>query len=299
MRTFLKWAGIALAGLLGIVMVAALFGYFSSESRINSAYAIEPQELALPTDAADVAEGRRLLAIRGCADCHGSDLGGELLIDDPGLGTVYAANLTTGQGSAILDYGPGDWERAIRHGIGTDGRSLIAMPTGDYAMMSDEDIGRMVAYLETVPAVDREPVANRFGPLGRALLVAGQLPFLSAETVDHTVSAPRSVTPEVSVAYGQYVATTCTGCHGPDLGGGPMPGAGPDDTPAANLTPSGNLANWSYDQFAETLSTGVTPEGKVLDPSVMPWPITTEMTDIEREALWVYLNSLQPAPAAN
>lgn len=299
MKSFLKWTGILLAGLLGIVLIAGLFGYFSSESRANKVHAVEPQAMAIPTEAAEIEEGRRLVSIRGCADCHGADLGGELLIEDPALGTVYAANLTTGQGSAVLNYGPGDWERAIRHGIGTDGRSLLAMPTGDYAMMSDEDVARMVAHLQTVPPVNREPVPNRFGPLGRALLVAGQLPFLSAETVDHTVAAPKSVTPEVSVAYGQYVATTCTGCHGSDLAGGSMPGAGPDDAPAANLTPSGNLGNWSYEQFAEALNTGVTPEGKVLDPSVMPWPITTEMTDVEREALWLYLNSLQPAPAAN
>ena len=31
-----------------------------------------------------------------------------------------------------------------------------------------------------------------------------------------------------------------------------------------------------------------------LDPAVMPWPIAAQMTDVEIEALWLYLQSLPP-----
>lgn len=299
MRTVLKWVGVGLAALLGIVLLGALFGFVSSEQRIARAYDVPPAALDLPSDAASIEEGGRLVAIRGCSDCHSSDFGGAVFIDDPALGTFYAPNLTSGQGSAVAGFTPGDWERAIRHGIGSEGRSLYVMPVGDYNGISDEDLARMIAYLQTLPPVDREPVEHRVGAMGRALFVGGMLPLLSAETVDQSLAAPKSVTPEVSAAYGQYIAATCTGCHGRDLAGGPLPGAGPDDIPAANLTRAGHLANWTFDDFRNALSTGVTPEGKVLDPQVMPWPITLQMTPVELEALWLYLSGLAPVPSAN
>jgi mono/diheme cytochrome c family protein len=299
MNRAVKWIGAILAGLLGVVLLATLFGYFSSEQRIARAYDVPPASLALPADAASIEEGRRLVAIRGCSDCHEGDLGGAQFIDDPALGTIYAPNLTPGQGSAVVGYTPGDWERAIRHGIGPDDRSLYVMPVGDYNGISDEDLAQMIAYLQTLPPVDRKPVEHRLGAMGRALFVGGMLPLLSAETVDQSIEAPKSVTPDISTAYGQYIAATCTGCHGRDLAGGPLPGAGPDDIPAANLTRAGNLASWTYEDFLKVMQTGVTPEGKVLDPAVMPWPMTLEMTPVELEALWLYLSSLEPIATAN
>lgn len=63
-----------------------------------------------------------------------------------------------------------------------------------------------------------------------------------------------------------------------------MPGAGPDDLPAVNLTPAGHLASRSQEDFNRTMRTGTTPEGNALDPAQMPWPITELMTDDELAA---------------
>jgi mono/diheme cytochrome c family protein len=170
------------------------------------------------------------------------------------------------------------------------------MPSGEYAGLSDEEVGRMVAYLRTTPPVDRELPASSAGPIARGLLVTNQLPLLlTAEVIDHDNLPPQSVVPEASVEYGAYQATTCTGCHGKDLGGGPVPFSPPDRPQAANLTPSGDLARWTLDDFKATLRTGVTPEGRQLDPRDMPWPLTSQMTDVELEALWQYFQSLPPA----
>ena len=73
-----------------------------------------------------------------------------------------------------------------------------------------------------------------------------------------------------------------------------MPGSAPGDPRSANLTPAGNLANCTVDDVKTALRSGMTPEGKVLDPAVMPWPIAAQMTDVEIEALWLYLQSLPP-----
>jgi hypothetical protein len=40
------------------------------------------------------------------------------------------------------------------------------------------------------------------------------------------------------------------------------------------------------------LRTGVTPEGKKLNPKFMPWTMTKDMTDDELKAIYLYLKSL-------
>ncbi|MDX1613549.1 MAG: cytochrome c [Candidatus Promineifilaceae bacterium] len=294
MRRVLKWVGIVLGSLIGLVIIAYLAMTVIVNQRANREYEIETAELTIPTDAESIAEGGRLVAFRACTDCHGDDYSGDVLIDDPAIGTIYAANISGGAGSPTADYTPRDWDLVIRHGVGPDGTSLWAMPSSDYARVSDEDLSLMIAYLESLPPVDNELPEPELGPLGTVLTALGQLPAFSAEAIDHDNPPPAVVQAEVSVEYGEYLATTCTGCHGMNFAGGPIPGAPPDYPPAANLTPAGNLANWTQEDFITTLSTGVTPEGKVLDPQYMPWPITEPMTDDELTAIWLYLQSLEP-----
>ena len=294
MRKVLKWVGIVLAGLIGVVAVAALAGYIVSERRIAQTYTIADEALTLPTDAAGLAEGQRLVIMRGCTDCHTPDLGGQVFIDDPMLGVIATANLTSGQGSATAAYTIADWERAIRHGVGPDGRGLLVMPSYEYAGLSDEQVAQMITFLQTAPPVDRVPAEPVLKPLGRALFLMGQLPLMPAELVDHDVAHDASVPARASTEYGAYLSTTCTGCHQRNLAGGAVPGSAPGDPRSANLTPAGNLANWTLDDFKTALRSGMTPEGKVLDPAVMPWPIAAQMTDVEIEALWLYLQSLPP-----
>lgn len=298
MKKVLKWVGIVLAGLIGVAAVAALAGYIVSERRIARTYAIADEALALPTDAASLAEGQRLVTMRGCTDCHTPDLGGQVLIDDPMLGVIATANLTSGQGSATAAYTVSDWERAIRHGVGPDGNGLVIMPSYEYAGLSDEQMAQMIAHLRSVPPVDRVPAEPVLKPLGRALFLMGQLPLMPVEVVDHDVAHIASVPVEASAEYGAYLSTTCTGCHQPNLAGGVVPGSAPGDPRSANLTPAGNLGHWTLDNFKHTLRNGTTPEGKTLDPAVMPWPIAAQMTDVELEALWLYLQSLPPASPA-
>lgn len=298
MRRVLKWLGILLLALVGIVALVALGGYIVSERRIAKTYAIADESLALPTDAAGLAEGQRLVSIRGCTDCHAADLGGDILIDDPMLGTFATANLTGGQGSATAGYTVADWERAIRHGIDSDGRGLLIMPSYEFAGLSDEQVAQMIAYMQTMPPVDRVPTEPVLRPLGRALFLMGQLPLLPAEKVDQDMAHVASVPAEASAEYGAYLSTTCTGCHQANFAGGPVPGSAPGDLPSANLTPAGHLSNWTVDDFKNTLRAGITPEGKTLDPAVMPWPVAAQMTDVELEALWLYLSSLPPVQTA-
>lgn len=86
MKKVLKWVGIFLAGLVGIIVLIALTGYIASERRINKTYTIAVEPLTVPTDADSIEEGRRLTIIRGCVDCHGADYGGTTLLESSLIG---------------------------------------------------------------------------------------------------------------------------------------------------------------------------------------------------------------------
>lgn len=239
--------------------------------------------------------GRHLVEHRlGCAECHGEDYGGKLFVDELPVLKLVPPNITPA--GVVAGWSAGDWDRAIRHGVREDGRAAI-MPSGDYAGLSDQELSDMITFLRSVPPVERSPGATEVGWLGRLLIAAGRLP-IAAEEIDHRAAPPTTPPPAaVTAAFGAHVGQACTGCHGANLSGGPIPGAPPDWAPAANLTshPTG-LAAWTEDQFLSFLDSGVRPDGSKAAPS-MPLNITRGLTRTERQALWAWLRSLPPRTA--
>ena len=61
LKKILKWVGIGLGTLLGIVLVALAVIYGISVMRLNKSYTVPATTLTVPTDAATVAEGKRLM----------------------------------------------------------------------------------------------------------------------------------------------------------------------------------------------------------------------------------------------
>jgi len=293
LKKILKWVGIILAGLIGLLIIAGVLAFVVAGVRGNKSYDINAANLTIPTDEASIQEGARLVAIRACSECHGDHFEGQLLFEDPAMGAFYPRNISGGKGSRTGSFTAADWDRAIRHGIDQDGKPLKLMPSTDYARISDEDLALMIAYLESLDPVDNSPPITSLGPLGTVLVATGLFPYAAAE-IDHDSPPPVSVSREVSAEYGAYLAAVCTGCHKPDFSGGSQLGAPPDSLPPANLTPAGDLAHWTQEDFINTLRTGVTPEGESLDPDEMPWPITTLMTDDELASIWLFLSSLEP-----
>lgn len=291
-RKVLGWSGRIVGGLVAIIVVAYGAVHVVSVRRANASV-IVPAHFAPGVDYADpavVAEGARLAQVRGCVDCHSATLGGKLFIDDPMLGTVYASNLT--RGGRGRDMTPADWELAIRHGVRRDGSKLAVMPSTEYNSLTDADVAALIAYARSVPPVDGGPFPSpKLGPMGRALFVAGQLPAYPALLMEHPTAHRASITPEVSVEFGEYVVHGCTGCHGPNFSGGRIPG--PPDAPlAANLTPdSTGLLGWTEADFIRALREGVRPDGRRLDP-FMPVALTKAMTDTELKAAFLYLQGL-------
>src|SRR5262250_1470398 len=112
------------------------------------------------------------------------------------------------------------------------------------------------------------------------------------------------------LAHGKYLVQLggCTDCHTPghllgkpDLSrflggsdvGSEVPGLGVFVAP--NLTPDKvtGLGNWTKDQIAAAIQTGVRPDGRILAP-IMPWRAYAGLTKSDAGAIADYLKSLPP-----
>jgi cytochrome c553 len=295
MRKLLKVLGYAAAGIAAVLVAVATVVYVSSNTKLRKTYAVTPRPVLIPRDAASLARGQHIAETRGCNDCHGKDYAGAKVIEDGAMGRVYGPNLTRGKGGVVAAFHDEDWVRAIRHGVATDGHGLFIMPSEEYSHLSDDDLGAVVAYLKTVPPVDRESVPLQYGPVSRVLLTLGKMK-LAAESIDHANLAPLGVPKAATVEYGRYLAHACVGCHGPNFSGGKIDIGPPDWPQARNLTPdpSGNLAHWTQADFFRAIREGRRPDGSELN-SVMP-RVFGGMDDVELGALFMFLRSLPPVP---
>ncbi len=293
MGRVLKWVAYLVGALAVLLAVAVGVIYVWSNSYINRKFKVEAQAFAIPTGPAAVKEGERVFTTRACADCHGKDLAGVVVVDDPVVGRFAGVNLTKGKGGQGSELSDMDIARAIRHGVAPDGRALVFMPSTDFHAMSDGDLGALIAYIRSVPPVDKRSLPQRPGPLARLLFLQGKMAYLvSAEYIDHTAQ-PSTVTPGVTVEYGRYLANGCTGCHGFGFSGGAIPGAPPDWLPAVNITPHPvtGLGKWSEADFSKAVREGVRPDGvKVRFP--MPWQNFSQLNDTEVKALWMFLKTV-------
>jgi len=297
MQKLLKWLGIIIGGLLllGIILVGSVFAI--GKSRLNKSYNIEPESVAIPSDNASLERGKYIVTTT-CTGCHGENLAGTVLLDDPGLGYFPAPNLTAGKGGIGGTYADADFVRSIRHGVRPNGMPLMIMPAGAFYYFSDADLGSIIAYVKSVPPVDNELGKKSAKPMGYILLGAGQFgDILAAETIDHTGPRPSAPAQAVNAAYGEYLVNTgdCKACHGVELSGAQP--AEPGAPFAPNLTPGGDLANWTTENFIALMRTGKTPEGKMLDDA-MPWEHIGRMTDDDLTAIFLFLESLPAAETA-
>jgi ABC-type uncharacterized transport system YnjBCD permease subunit len=131
----------------GFLAIAVLIGlalsitYLASEPQLRRTYEVALRPIVVPTDAASIAEGRRLATIRGCNDgCHGKCVSGTVFWDEPWIARMVAPDLTR-----------------------------VA------AQLSDEELGRIIAFLRSLPVGDGPEAEIEFGPLGRIELLKNPL----------------------------------------------------------------------------------------------------------------------------
>lgn len=203
----LKWTGISLVALL---LLAAGLLYGVSEYRLNKTYDVPLTAIAVPHDAVSITEGKRLTGIYHCGSCHGGRYEGREFMKVDNVATLIAPNLT----ACIPAYSDPELARLVRHGVKRDGHNAWMFTSRMYTPITDADLGKMIGYLRTLKPVSGPDLPpNSFGPVGRALVLAGELPIV-AETIDHRASQTLGQDTSV-VGRGKYLTMTiCSGCHG-------------------------------------------------------------------------------------
>jgi len=286
----------AIVAALAAIVAALALVYVVSEWRVRRIHEVAGVDFVVERTAEARERGRHLAtAVAQCAFCHGQAFDGLIAVDDWPVGRLYAANLTPGRGGVGARYAAADWVRAIRFGVRPDGRSLLVMPSDHLTVMSDDDLGDLIAFLESLAAVDREWPERRVGPLTRLALVAGLAPeILPAERIPSGLERPDPGSAP-SAALGAYLVAlgSCRVCHRDDLRGGLHPLSLPGEPPPPDLTTAGPLADWSEPDFFRAMRKGRTPDGRALDPTYMPWPHYAGLRDAELRAILAYLRTVE------
>jgi len=120
--------------------------------------------------------GRYLVRIAACGDCHSRAqkgprpendplylAGSEVPFEDPGLGKVYARNLTSDPDTGLGRFDAAAIKQAIRTGTRLDGKRMAAPMstlTRHYSAMTDGDLDAIVTFIKSLPAA-RNRVAER------------------------------------------------------------------------------------------------------------------------------------------
>lgn len=224
----LLWIPVAL-----LVAVAAVSGWTwqRSEAHLTSFRDPPPFTTPIPTDAASIAHGRHLALTRGCVSCHSSKdelLDGDPFYDLPGGGHAIAPGLP----KLARTHSAAEIERAVRHGIGVDGKALYSMPSFGFARLTDTDMAALIAFLRSKPVIDKPLKTSNLGPKLRWDIATGKdaaVPAFVPKVAPLTFQGD----PDPAVRRGEYIAmTACTECHGFSLrGDSPFdePGKAPPD----------------------------------------------------------------------
>ena len=244
-----------------------------------------------------------------CFQCHSEVAwekpGAQPKVGKKGAGTVFAEDgmqwLVAPNITPDVETGAGGWSdeqlvRAIREGIGHDGRRLFPMmPYMNFRHMSDEDLASVIVYLRSI-----EPVRNVLPKTVIPDPIKSSLP--PHEPVTEPVSAPDASN---QVARGQYLVTlgNCVSCHTAMQQGQPirelalaggMTFKGPwGVVTSANITPDASGISY-YDEalFIKTLRTGHVGARKL--NSIMPWGYFRNMSDDDLKAIFAYLRTVTP-----
>ena len=242
MHRAFRWIRNLILALLALVLLAAATMYALSERIVRRTYEEALVTIPIPGDSSSIADGSRLAWIHGCRGCHTETLAGQNFADDFLIGRIVAPNLT----ASAQQYSDPELVRIIRRGVRPDGRSVLAMPSEMFAPLTDADIGKIIAYIRSLPPVPGFPRDIALGPRAWLGLVTGQYhpAAVLVGQADSLTASGYFPTGGEAHADGAYLArTACSECHGVTLRGD----FGPDLRIAAGYTP---------EQFAHFFKTG-------------------------------------------
>jgi mono/diheme cytochrome c family protein len=275
----MRWAGRLLAGVVALLLIAMIGIFGMSEWVTKRSYAAAPERLQ-PPSAAELADAPRQARILGCVSCHGEKLAGRLFLDVPNVVRVYAPNLPAIAARSTDQ----QLARAIRGGVGHDGRNLFVMPSASYQRLGDGEVAALIAYMRAIPRQPGPTQGFSAGPIGRLAVATGKLRPQPAKLEEYRLQGPIPAGPEHGL--GQKLAGKyCADCHGPALAGLVME--------SGDASPDLSIAG-GYDsaQFRTLLRTGkATGNREVGLMSKVSRDDFRHLNDAEIDALYGYLRA--------
>jgi mono/diheme cytochrome c family protein len=279
MKRVLRW----LAGSIAVVLVLAVAGIFGmSEYALRRAHEAPAESVRVVPDSATLARGAHIAVTRGCTGCHGPDLGGTVFHDEPNVARLVAPNLT----AIRNDYSDADFVRLLRHGVRPNGEGVVVMPSSMYRNLSDEDLGAVIAYLRSVPAVSDSLPPTSVRILGRLGLALGKFQTEPERIAAANVEPMPTPAAGDTVGTGRYIVmSTCAECHGLKLEGDEM------GTPGLSV-----VAAYSVEAFTTLMRTGKPVSGRDLDlMDDVARSRFAHFSDAEIAAMYAYLRSFSGA----
>jgi mono/diheme cytochrome c family protein len=255
-------------GLLGVLRsLAVLFAVLTGAVSL-------PARVSAQASPAEIAHGRYVFGATGGCGCHTTpkqpvNAGGRRY-DGP-FGAVYASNITPDRQTGIGGWTDDQIITAIRLGRRPNGERLLPVhPYPVFNGMAEGDLRALVAFLRTVPAVNRQNTPKRIAvPLFETVFLPAWLTaFAPRET-------PPATSPTSGVARGEYLVRAvghCGECHSPRtlsyatdnsrfLAGNAK---GPENSSVPNITPDKATGlTWTVEEIADYLATGNKPDGDV------------------------------------
>jgi mono/diheme cytochrome c family protein len=304
-RRWLRRVAYVLTAVLALLSVLAAYVWFAP---IPTYTPMEVELTAMPS-ADRLARGREIAGVL-CTQCHFDPatrkLSGRLMPKTP-LGQNWSGNITSDPQHGIGSWSDGQIAFALRTGVTPSGR-LAAPGMPRLTLLSDEDVLALVTFLRSgdplvAPSDATHPPAN-LTFLGRALLHFAVKPAPYPST---SVHAPSNPDPVERGRYLVQAVALCWRCHSesyashdelhPERSKGYMAGGSEGDDPSgrtilsANLTPDSEtgIGDWTEEQFAKALRTGLQPDGEALSPAM---PMFDEFSSDETHAIWAYLRTL-------
>jgi mono/diheme cytochrome c family protein len=299
MNRFIKWLLIIGGAVLGVLIIAIAGLSIYSTFSFKSTYADRPvYPITADTSPEGIARGKYLmedaiLCFEACHSEYGEPFAGgsETMAQGPVQVVFAPSNITPDNKTGIGAWTDAEIARAIREGIDKDGVALVIMPSYNYRALSDEDIAAVIGYLRSLEPIENE-VPEMGGNLMAKILLA--LGMFGPDPVGEPITTRQQTPQQGTIENGKYMLSIgdCSGCHKPNLAGGPLPLAAPEDTPAANITPGGELAYWTEEDFIKAVRDGIHPGGRTLDGGMPRY----KTTDQDLRDIFAYLMSLPALP---
>jgi mono/diheme cytochrome c family protein len=296
---------------LAAVVVVLAGGTAYVAARQHLTFEAPYPEVAASTDSSVIERGRYLVRdLAPCASCHGDPahqaaylagadvplVGGRVFDIPPGK--FYPRNLTPDSATGLGLVSDGAIARALRYGVGHDGRALL--PFMEMQGLSDDDLAAVVSYLRTQAPVRNQVPNHQYSLIGRVVRAT-----VLANPVGPSSPAPAQAPRGLSVETGRYLAESvalCWACHtersqftgaliGPRYAGAKT---SDDVDPAHDYAPpnitkdpeTGVLVRMTEDQFVARFR-----QGRII-PSPMPWQAYQRIPEDDLRSIYRYLMSL-------